>query len=105
MSNILTTNPMQLDTEGATSLLTGEQLRTRGKIQALTVYAANDSWELVLKDASGGNIIFRAGQATGSGNLWAQFTFPFGWSPAGFYFDGDSADVSLLLVHFVPLND
>lgn len=55
MANILTTNPIQLDTTGVTSAITADH-----EIIGIIVIANADTWSCVLHDAAGGNVIFRA---------------------------------------------
>jgi len=53
MANITNKNPMVIDTVGSV-------MTTPFEIGSINIIASADTWEVVLKDASGGNEIFRA---------------------------------------------
>ena len=55
MANNLKTNPIQLDTAGATSLIDTPLL-----ITGVIVIANDDTWSCVIHDKASGNVIFRA---------------------------------------------
>ena len=59
MANNFNTNPMQLDTAGAGSGIATD-------IAGIIVIANANSWSCILKDASGGDVIFRADSAIAS---------------------------------------
>lgn len=55
MANVLTTNPIQLDTTGSTSSITTSQI-----ITGVIVIASGDTWSCILHDQVSGQVIFRA---------------------------------------------
>ena len=75
MANKLTTNPIQLDTPGATSVITADH-----EITSIIVVPNAAAWECVLHDEASGNVIFQA-----SNNL-TNDDKAFVWSPAKPYF-------------------
>jgi hypothetical protein len=54
VSNILTTNPLQFDTAGATSEVAAHKI-----ITGFAVIASADTWEVVVHDVASGTVIFR----------------------------------------------
>lgn len=81
MTNILTTNPLILDTTGATSALTRLLYITSIVWDSGTSGAVGD--QCVIHDASGGNIIFTATLAVAKDTIRWQPANPY-YAP-GFY--------------------
>ena len=92
MANILTTNPLQLDTAGATSTISSPLI-----ITSIVVIADADTWSCVIHDKIAGNVIFRADSSvTNHRSVY--------WSPAesfrvsGLYWTTDT-NIALILVY------
>lgn len=56
MSNIITTNPLQLDTSGA--VITAGGAKSPLWVHSIGVIAAAEAWEVKLTDANNGNVLF-----------------------------------------------
>lgn len=92
MANDLTTNPIQLDTTGATSAITADK-----EIISIIVIASADTWSCILHDAAGGNVIFRADSNIANERVFA-------WTPAKPYFASGiyyttGTDIALVLIY------
>ena len=92
MANILTTNPLQFDTAGATSAVGDDRL-----VQGFCVVASADTWSCVIHDAASGNIVFQMdSDVTNDRGGWYPLAKPI--SVSGLYVT-TMTDVSLVLVY------
>lgn len=95
MANILTSNPIQLDTAGASSKVT-----TVFDIVGVIVIASADTWSCVLKDQYEANVIFRAdSDLTNHRSVYFSPTKPI--KVNGLYLT-TATDIALVLVYWKP---
>jgi len=96
MANKLVTNPIVLDTAGATSLVNRAMA-----ISSIVVIASADTWSCVLHDALGGELVFQADSDVA--NHRSIY-----WSPAnpvpvkGLYLT-TATDISKVLIYTSPI--
>lgn len=93
MANDMTTNPMQVDTAGASSSVTADTF-----IQGFVVVASADTWSCVVHDAASGNVIFRADSAVADAERTFAFSLAQPIQVTGIYVT-TMTDVALLLIY------
>lgn len=91
-ANVLNTNPIQLDTSGATSAIS-----TAFMISGIVVVASGDTWSCIIHDAASGDIIFRADSALGSERM-AIFSPAESVPVSGLYWTTDT-NIAIVLVY------